>query len=508
MEKLRFKKTTGKRTATLITTQDSIFGYLSHEVYKRTLLNIEQKIRKNNINFLISIQLFSEINWAIFESKFFNLFKLETFKQGEKMISQGDKMKKIYLIKEGNFELTSRLSLNSINSIVKAKFGFSFAIKSKEQDDFKNYRISLLGRNDIVGLKDLCVNDIFYVNVTCLSPSSEVYSIDIDLLEQLSQKIDVISQKIKKFVHQSENFILYRLCKIGFFNCEVKGGIQDEKKMEKKIKEMIQNCLNKNKPKNKNKLSSSNTIISIKSPQNEEKHAITVPSLNFESLNTINTNNNETTLTQYHLTDTRPVTSIKKAPFRSRNQNNVSVFPSHSYRPRSNITVRSELLFQFKKTRKKNASTLSYTEKMTKIKNIYRALTPERMVKRIVGSAYKRRPVSSKIQNFTNNIVSNFHKPNNQKFFVVDFLYYQDKILSNSNKKTRNKKPMLLGNSCFFTSRETINTDKGNLFRTITTNVNMRKTKKVIKSVIPLNYAYNVKPFKISQKISFKLKMS
>ena len=72
--------------------------------------------------------------------------------------------------------------------------------------------------NDIVGLKDLCVNDIFYVNVTCLSPSSEVYSIDIDLLEQLSQKIDVISQKIKKFVHQSENFILYRLCKIGFFN--------------------------------------------------------------------------------------------------------------------------------------------------------------------------------------------------------------------------------------------------------------------------------------------------
>ena len=67
---------------------------------------------------------------------------------------------------------------------------------------------------------------------------------------------------------------------------------------------------------------------------------------------------------------------------------------------------------------------------------------------------------------------------------------------------------MLLGNSCFFTSRETINTDEGNLFRTITTNVNMRKTKKLIKSVIPLNYAYNVKPFNISQKISFKLKMS
>ena len=71
---------------------------------------------------------------------------------------------------------------------------------------------------------------------------------------------------------------------------------------------------------------------------------------------------------------------------------------------------------------------------MTNIKNIYRALT-ERMVKRIVGGAYNRRPVTSKIQNFTNNIVSNFHKPNNQKFFVVDLLYYQDKILSNSNKK-------------------------------------------------------------------------
>ena len=84
-----------KRTATMIVTKDSTFGYISKSDYNLSLKTIEIKRRKRDINFIMSFSLFGEKSWVNFEKQYFNFFKKENLVSGQTIINQNESIKNI-----------------------------------------------------------------------------------------------------------------------------------------------------------------------------------------------------------------------------------------------------------------------------------------------------------------------------------------------------------------------------------------------------------------------------
>ena len=78
------------RTATIICYENCVFGSLSKSAYNNCLRDIEVRKRRNYVNFILSFPIFTEMRWNIFESRYFNYFKLEQINHGDLIIKQND----------------------------------------------------------------------------------------------------------------------------------------------------------------------------------------------------------------------------------------------------------------------------------------------------------------------------------------------------------------------------------------------------------------------------------
>ena len=124
-----------KRTATMICTKDSVFGYLSKHDYSNCLRGVEMKKRKIEVNFIMSFSLFDENNWVNFEKTYFNFFKKEYFTSGQVIINQNEHIENIYFIMEGQVEITTSLNFKEINYILKQKNKRIKIKKNKNRDN-------------------------------------------------------------------------------------------------------------------------------------------------------------------------------------------------------------------------------------------------------------------------------------------------------------------------------------------------------------------------------------
>jgi CRP-like cAMP-binding protein len=157
------------------------------------------------------------MNWISFENKYFNYFKREYFSHMEQIIQQGDEIKKIFFIMSGQFEITTSLSIGEIYRI----------IKQKRNDALDNYnirlnknkykiRLSICNNKDIVGLNDCCYNknngeEVSFVNVTCISSNSVVFTLDKNILNGLKNKISEINDNLIEIINRREKVVVDRL---------------------------------------------------------------------------------------------------------------------------------------------------------------------------------------------------------------------------------------------------------------------------------------------------------
>ena len=215
-----------KRTATIITNTDCIFGYLTKSAYETCLSEIELKRRKNEVNFIMSFAIFDQMNWISFENKYLNYFKREFYSQNDTIIRQGEKINKIYFIMNGQFEITTNISLGGIYRI----------IKQKRKDALEDYiirvtkkrtkiRLSICNNKDIIGLNDCSFyktngEEISFVNVTCISSKSIVFTLDANILKGLKKKIPEINENLNEFINKREKVMVDRL--ITIFNILLK----------------------------------------------------------------------------------------------------------------------------------------------------------------------------------------------------------------------------------------------------------------------------------------------
>ena len=264
-----------KRTATMIVTKDSVFGCLSKSDYNLSLRGIEMKRRKIDINFILSFSIFEEQNWLHFEKQYFNFFKKETFTSGQVIINQNEKIENVYFIMEGQFEISTKLVFNDIVHIIKQKnkrIKPQKSDKNKDIDDEnksnsekdensneeinindinenineeeyikmhtkkdhgdkirkkynlytkkqikqlkepKIYRLCVVDNRDIIGLNDICTNDkISFIRATCISSDAVVFSIKINILEQLRKKNWKMERNIQEICQRREKNMIERL---------------------------------------------------------------------------------------------------------------------------------------------------------------------------------------------------------------------------------------------------------------------------------------------------------
>ena len=166
---LALKKEGKKRNATIITTQNSVFGILQKDVYQMFVKEIMDKARKINIELLLKSKLFNGYSAERFESHYFNCFKYMKKNKGEILFKQGEQRAFIYFIKKGEIQIELYGNCYNISNIIQnlgfldEKINLKELIKSEpELKQFceinRKFNV-LIFSSDVIGLNDHIVSD-------------------------------------------------------------------------------------------------------------------------------------------------------------------------------------------------------------------------------------------------------------------------------------------------------------------------------------------------------------
>ena len=173
-----------KRTASIITTKNCIFGTISKEEYRNFFRDVMERSRKNTIEGLLKCKLFQGYNYFCFESKFFNCFIFSKHKKGDYIFKQGKNRDKFFYIKSGEVQIEINATFEQIDQIILSLGGncknknIENIIRNNEkvQSFFKKIRkfqIYIISGGDFIGTDEM-VNflensSIYNLSAVCLS---------------------------------------------------------------------------------------------------------------------------------------------------------------------------------------------------------------------------------------------------------------------------------------------------------------------------------------------------
>ena len=175
-----------KRTATVITLTDCLFGILQKDEYQSFMKKVMEKTRRNNIERLLNTKLFYGVNYHTFDTKLYNYFIFTKEKKGDFMFKRGDKRTTLYYIKKGEIQLEINATCKQLDDIIKLIGGkpenkvLNNLIKINEKlMEFinipKKFNISIYSQGDIIG-----TDEIIYLNSNKLN-IEQIYNNLVDL---------------------------------------------------------------------------------------------------------------------------------------------------------------------------------------------------------------------------------------------------------------------------------------------------------------------------------------
>ena len=282
-------KDSKKRTATIITIEDTICGTLDVNLYNRCIRDAQRKIRKTILHFLLSINFLRGINEDVFESKYLNMFKLNILNRNDFLFKLGEECNCIYIIKQGEIAVCLDNTIMEINNILEKKNVDLVDSKTVEEnmckisENFKNFyektknniTIKIHSVKSTIGLNDYVINQngkrIFFADAKCISENAEVYTVDDSLLksvfinEKCTAKGEFIFKNMEKnvllrIIDIKKNYILKR-----FETFKERLKADDNKKKYLKFKTKKFQKTEINIPENGNFLSKNITKLSFNS---------------------------------------------------------------------------------------------------------------------------------------------------------------------------------------------------------------------------------------------------
>ena len=200
-----------KRTATIIVKEDSFFGVLSAKNYQSTIKQIQERIKRENVEFIFSMKIFNQIGMNKFINKYWNYFIDEKMNKGEFIFKYDEKRKKIYFIQSGEIKLISpNLSQKKINLIIE-NLTKTRIKENIDEEKGQNITLTQSKKGDILGLNDILYNEKFICDAECVTSTVSFFSIDINILNEIRKTFKQVNEEITNFENKKINLLLNRL---------------------------------------------------------------------------------------------------------------------------------------------------------------------------------------------------------------------------------------------------------------------------------------------------------
>ena len=222
---LALKKEGKKRNATIITTQNSVFGTLQKDVYQLFVKEIMDKARKINVDLLLKSKLFKGYNSEKFDANYFNCFKFMKKNKGEYLFKQGEQRSFIYFIKKGEVQIELYSNCFNIDNIVQ-NLGFldeDTDLKELIKTEKKLQHFCKINRKfnvlifsgDAIGLKDHIIsetNEELIFSGLCVS-YCELFALDNKFFNKILDD-KIIRNNYNKMVKERKERLAERLVQL------------------------------------------------------------------------------------------------------------------------------------------------------------------------------------------------------------------------------------------------------------------------------------------------------
>ena len=214
-----------KRTATIITTENCVFGTLTKNLYNFCLRSTQDKLRNNLIQFFLNGPIFKGVNQTIFESKYYNWFIKRKYKNKKVLFRQGEKRERIFFIIKGEVELNTKMSFPEINKLIEYNKIDSNDIQARKycyestdfdkyyNDEVQSFKLGCFKDNEIIGLDYFLKDGKFICDCEIYSLSCSVFELEENLYQNLLNDFQLRSN-IEKLNDQKKKILCQRLIKI------------------------------------------------------------------------------------------------------------------------------------------------------------------------------------------------------------------------------------------------------------------------------------------------------
>jgi len=132
-----------KRMASVLSADECYIGVLIKKDYETSLKELSEKSRRVHINSILSSALFYGQKFTNFENTLFNYFVFMKINHGNILLEQNSSPSEIYLIREGEFEVTFKLSIKDLIKIIDY-FGGIVSYESIELELIKGKKLILI----------------------------------------------------------------------------------------------------------------------------------------------------------------------------------------------------------------------------------------------------------------------------------------------------------------------------------------------------------------------------
>lgn len=103
----------------IITNDNTWLGEFNLKAYESCFKDLCERYKQKLISFILSTKLFNELDPRIFKMSYFSMFFSETFSKGKKILSQEKANDYIYIIRDGDFELSLKSTMIDLNYVIK-----------------------------------------------------------------------------------------------------------------------------------------------------------------------------------------------------------------------------------------------------------------------------------------------------------------------------------------------------------------------------------------------------
>ena len=193
------------RNATIRTSSETTLLYIDATLYGENLAKEKQIIAIKEISFLQQSFFFSEMNFQVFEKKYYNFFILEDKIQGEIVCNENDNVNEIYFIRKGVISLYStkspieihkflnKLDKNNPKNQMNKNTHYSTLksnIRDLQKELFmkKSQRLFDINDCEIIGIESYFFNLPCFVTAIVKSKKAKVIKISVEHLSKIFEE--------------------------------------------------------------------------------------------------------------------------------------------------------------------------------------------------------------------------------------------------------------------------------------------------------------------------------